>query len=136
MNNHIKTSHGIAIIGTCFLITLFFINWAGRQIDSYVLSVPISPSSQIAAVSGAGSGLVAHYTFDDGTANDSSGNSNHGTINGATAVAGKGGGGALEVDGGGDYVIQSSSLPSLDNYPYTMSVWVKSSDANGHIVFG
>src|SRR3989344_755550 len=136
MNNHIKTSHGIAIIGTCFLITLFFINWAGRQIDSYVLSVPISPSSQIAAVSGAGSGLVAHYTFDDGTANDSSGNSNHGTINGATAVAGKVGSGALEFDGVDDYVIQSSSLPSIDNYPYTMSVWVKSSDANGHIVFG
>src|SRR3989344_5973963 len=124
MNNHIKTSHGIAIIGTCFLITLFFINWAGRQIDSYVLSVPISPSSQIAAVSGAGSGLVAHYMF-DGNATDSVNGYTGNAVGGPTYVEGKIGK-AVQFDGSNDYVdISGGAATSLNlNNDYTVALWV------------
>src|SRR3989344_5052527 len=132
----IKTSHGIAILGTCFLITLLFINWAGRQIDSYVLSVPISPSSQMAAISGSGSGLVAHYTFDDGTASDSSGNSNNGTVNGATAVVGKVGSGAMSFDGVDDIIEVTQSSSINDPLALTVSVWAKQSTlkTNGYYI--
>ena len=132
----IKTSHGIAILGTCFLITLLFINWAGRQIDSYVLSVPISPSSQMAAISGSGSGLVAHYTFDDGTASDSSGNGNNGTVNGATAVVGKVGSGAMSFDGVDDIIEVTQSSSINDPLALTVSVWAKQSTlkTNGYYI--
>src|SRR3989338_10016488 len=84
MNLFIKPYYGVAILGVCSLITLFFIDWTSRQIGSFTLSV--SHSSQMAAVSDFDSNLVAHYTFDDGTATDSSGNGNNGTVNGAVAV--------------------------------------------------
>src|SRR3990167_7521043 len=129
----IKTSHGIAILGTCFLITLLFINWAGRQIDSYVLSVPISPSSQMAAISGSGSGLVAHYTFDDGTASDSSGNGNNGTVNGATAVVGKVGSGAMSFDGVDDSVSMGNTADQTTN-DFSVSFWAKDTSNIGHIL--
>jgi hypothetical protein len=46
----------------------------------------------------AGAKLVAHYTFDDGTAADASGNKNDGAVQGAEAVKGKSGG-ALRFKG-------------------------------------
>ncbi|KAH8069130.1 glutathione transferase [Aureococcus anophagefferens] len=51
--------------------------------------------------------LVAHYSFDDGTAADDYG-SLDGTIHGATATTGRDGSGALSFDGTDDYV----ELPS------------------------
>ena len=47
-------------------------------------------------------GLVAKYSFENG-ATDSSGNNNHGTVVGATSVAGKKGN-ALSFDGADDYI--------------------------------
>ncbi|OHA29600.1 MAG: hypothetical protein A3G52_00705 [Candidatus Taylorbacteria bacterium RIFCSPLOWO2_12_FULL_43_20] len=126
MKGPIKTSHGIAIIGTCFLITLLFINWAGRQIDSYVLSAPISPSSQIAAISGAGSGLVLHYSFDEGSGSlitDLSGSGNDTTLSGTTAwVTGKVGSSALDL-GSVDNLVDSGS-EVIGTNPFTICMWV------------
>ena len=48
--------------------------------------------------------LIAHYTFDDDTATDSSGNGNDGVVNGPVLTAGKVGAGALAFDGSNDYV--------------------------------
>jgi len=67
--------------------------------------------------SNAAAGLVAHWRLDEGsgtTVYDSSGNNHHGTLNGNPSwVAGKIGG-ALELDGDGDYVDfgNPSDLPS------------------------
>jgi len=99
----IKTSHGIAIIGTCFLITLLFINWAGRQIDSITLLIPAS--SQTAAVADFNSNLVAHYTFDDGTKSGAIGQ-------------------AKSFNGTSDYVSLPASTVNFNNN-YTVSFWLK-----------
>ncbi|OHA45003.1 MAG: hypothetical protein A3G59_02885 [Candidatus Taylorbacteria bacterium RIFCSPLOWO2_12_FULL_47_20] len=75
-----------------------------EKIGGYLgeLSSGVSPYSQVAAISGAGSGLVAQYAFNDGTgasAADSSGNANTATLNGGAAwVAGKVGTGAVSLD--------------------------------------
>jgi len=59
-----------------------------------------------------------HLTFDDGTANDSSGNENHGELkNGATVV-----GGAVELDGANQYVEVMADVPETD---FTMAVRIK-----------
>src|SRR3989344_1612237 len=47
----IKTSHGLAIIGICFLAVLYFTNSASKEFDSIALS--IFPGSQLAQVGGA-----------------------------------------------------------------------------------
>ena len=78
---------------------------------SYHKLPSVSPTTQLAQISGAGSptpgglgqaGLVAHYTFDEGsgtTAVDSSW-SNTGTLqNGTTWTSGKVGNGTLQLDG-------------------------------------
>ncbi|KAB2834967.1 MAG: hypothetical protein F9K48_05245, partial [Candidatus Brocadia sp.] len=68
-----------------------------------------------------GSDVIAHYTFDEGdgsTANDSSGNGNDGTINGATWKTGKEGGG-LSFDGVNDYV----TIPCMNNGEVSVSAW-------------
>ncbi len=68
-----------------------------------------------------GSDVIAHYTFDEGdgsTANDSSGNGNDGTINGATWKTGKEGGG-LSFDGVNDYV----TIPCMNNGEVSVGAW-------------
>jgi hypothetical protein len=73
----------------------------------------------------ANSGLVAHWTFDEGsgpTAYDSAG-TNHGSISGATWTTGKVGG-ALSFDGINDYV-DGGNGASLDNMPaITLAAWI------------
>src|SRR3989344_3071557 len=68
----------------------------------------IPSRGQLAAVSGTGSGLIAHYTLDEGlgtSVNDASGNGNSGTlINGPAWSTGRVGSGAISVDGSNDYV--------------------------------
>lgn len=62
-------------------------------------------ASQAAAIAGSGSGLVAYYTFDDGTGIDSSGNGRNGIlVNEPTYVAGGVGNGAMQFDGIDDYI--------------------------------
>ncbi|KAH8053370.1 glutathione transferase [Aureococcus anophagefferens] len=62
--------------------------------------------------------LVAHYSFDDGTAADDGDNSLDGTISGATATTGQYGiGGALSFDGTDDYV-EFPRLPRSSRTPF------------------
>ena len=89
-----------------------------------VLSVAVNASDN----------LVAHWQFDDGsgsTAQDSSGNGYHGTLNGDPQwITGHSGGG-LDFDGNGDYVELPISplLSSLTSC--TFATWVDFSNAGG-----
>src|SRR3989344_4528986 len=93
----------------------------------------ISPTSQLAAISGTGSGLVAYYTFDEGsgtTAGDSSGNNNGTLTNGPMWVSGtdaKIGSGAVSFDGVNDYVkIGSTNATNLSQKSVFMWVYHRS----------
>ncbi len=88
----------------------------------------------MAAISGAGSNLVIHYTFDDGTAADASGNGNNGTINGATPIAGKIGSGAMQFDAAQNQYISSptQAVPS----DFSFSFWMKTTVGNYNNVIG
>ena len=111
MKTFIKTSYGTAVLGVCFLLAITLINWSSKQFNLITQSMQLR--TQLAAISGAGSGLVAHYTFDDGTATDNSGNGNNGTVNGATYVDGKAGQ-ALSFDGDDGHVAINSN--PISNY--------------------
>ncbi len=78
--------------------------------------------------------LVGHWEFDDGvgsTAQDSSGNGNHGVLNGDPQWINGYLGGAIDLDGNGDYVELpiSSLLSSLTNS--TFATWVNFSNQGG-----
>ena len=74
-------------------------------------------------------GLVAYYSF-SGNANDLSGNSYNGTVNGATLTADRFGNAnsAYSFNGTSDYISVNSA--PLTNYPYTISAWIKLSVIN------
>ena len=81
-------------------------------------------------------GLVGYWNFDEGTGNivnDTSGNNNNGTINGASWVGGKVGG-ALEFDGVDDYVSFSNTI-GLNFNTYTISFWIKPNTGFSGTVF-
>ena len=69
--------------------------------------------------------LVAHYSFDDGTATEDSDSSLDGTITGATATTGLFGSGALAFDGSDDYVAFPSAVTAdiLGSDARTICVW-------------
>jgi hypothetical protein len=67
-------------------------------------------------------GLIAHYSFDDCTATDSSGKANHGTLIGTQCVNGALGK-ALLFNGVSDYVEVPDS-PTLNPTQLTMAAWV------------
>ena len=74
-----------------FLVIIFLslLAWLSMYLFSSFEGIVFNPRGQLGALSGAGSGLIAHYTFDD-TTNDVSGNGNHAVIqNGAHYVDGK-----------------------------------------------
>ncbi len=68
--------------------------------------------------------LIGHWTFDDGTATDSSGNGNDGVVNGALPAVGRIGSGSLDFQGLTDHV----DLGGLDvvGDATTISAWVNS----------
>lgn len=68
-------------------------------------------------------GLVAYYSFDDGTAIDNSGNGHGGQIHGAVAISGVSGD-ALFFDGANDYINVSDS-PSFNPSAFTIGAWAK-----------
>ena len=79
--------------------------------------------------------LNALYTFNEGSgaiANDSSGNGNHGTINGATWTTGISGG-ALSLDGFNDYV-DLGNPANLQPGTVSLSVWFKTTATGGRII--
>jgi hypothetical protein len=69
------------------------------------------------------SGLVASWTFDDGTAHDSSPNGNNGTLNGGCTSAPGRVGAALELNGGYVSVPDSPSLNPTTQL--TLAAWYK-----------
>ena len=76
-------------------------------------------------------GLVGYWNFDEGSgtvANDTSGNNNNGTINGATWTAGKVGNGALSLNGVNQYITINNS-PSLNPIVISISAWIKTDSA-------
>ncbi len=69
-------------------------------------------------------GLVAEYLF-DGDANDTSGNGNHGTVNGAILTSDRNGNtnSAYSCDGLDDYI--KTNHPDLDSQSLSISVWFR-----------
>ncbi len=85
------------------------------------INFPVSTSINEVSADASTAGLVGHWAFDEGSgtvANDTSGNGNNGTINGATWTAGKVGSGALQFDGSNDYV----QLANAINFTATTTV--------------
>ncbi len=70
-------------------------------------------------------GLVAHWSFDDGTAIDSSNNGNHGSLFGGPEIVGGKLGNALKFDGRDDYVQipTSNSINSISS-EFTVCGWL------------
>jgi len=89
-----------------------------------VLSEPVAPTPLLPA--DLLDGLVAWWPF-DGNADDASGNGNHGTVNGATLVAGRDGkaDGAYHFDGNDTITVaDSASLRGVTN-AFSVAAWVK-----------
>ena len=105
-------------LGALFLVTLVI---TFLDTDSPLKYSNLN-TSQTAAVSGAGSGLIAHYTFDDGTATDVSGKGNTATVSGATQTIGKVGAGALQFNGSSDRATVSSGV--IGATPITLVAWI------------
>jgi Chondroitinase B/Concanavalin A-like lectin/glucanases superfamily len=79
--------------------------------------------------------LIAYLAFNDGTANDSSGNSNDGTLmNGAAIVSDATRGKVLVLDGIDDYVDlgNGASLDLSDDNEATIAAWVKVALSHNH----
>ncbi|MBC3758159.1 LamG domain-containing protein [Hyunsoonleella sp. SJ7] len=82
-------------------------------------------------------GLIAHYPF-NGNANDESGNSNNGIVNGATLTTDRHGNpnSAYTFDGVNDFIqVPSSNHNSLGGSDFTISVWFKSSTADEGVIW-
>src|SRR3989344_2629140 len=90
----------------------------------------VSPQSQQAQLSGAGSGLVAYYTFDDNV-NDSAG-SNNGTASGSPTYTDGKIGKAISLDGSSYANIASTPTPGSE---ITISAWIKPSSPSGTIIY-
>ncbi len=85
----------------------------------------------VGGVGAADEGLVAYWSFDDGTANDGAGN-NDGTIHGAKVVEGVFGK-ALEFDGVDDYV-DCGNDANLQLQTMSIEFWFYSRDSTNSII--
>jgi parallel beta-helix repeat protein len=114
------------------LISSFYLSYSlllPVVLDNPVVSKLNLPSSstQVAALEGAGSGLVGWWKFDDGsdysrTGEDSAGNNSGTLANGATWTAdSKIGGGAIKFDGTSSYVQYTGTMGNVQ----TISYWIK-----------
>jgi len=91
-----------------------------------LLSLRILPVSQLASLTGSGSGLVGYWAFDEGAGNtvlDSSGNVNNATLNGSPAWTPGRVGSALNFSGSNQYVSFQPKIANLG--AYTIAGWVK-----------
>ncbi len=67
-------------------------------------------------------GLVGHWTFDDATASDASGNGNDGVVNGALPSPGQVGAGAFDFDGSNDYI--DTGNIDVTGSELTLAAWI------------
>lgn len=88
-----------------------------------------------AGMSGAFGQLIAYYSFNDGTANDTSGNGFNATYNGATITSSGYSGGAFAFNGTSSSYIQINSLNiNSSSYPtLTMGAWVSTNEVGSII---
>ena len=101
----------------------------GRVDDIRIYNRALS-TSEIADLYTEESGLVAYYPFNS-NANDESGNSNNGTVNGATLTADRFGNAnsAYSFDGVDDWISTVFSTDfDFDDQDFTISTWFKSSN--------
>jgi hypothetical protein len=102
---------------------------------------PISLVVVLSVTGAVSADLVGHWRFDEGsgtTANDTSGNGNHGTLNGGPKWAVGYFGGALEFDGTDDW-IDCGNNPSLDLTTWTIMFWLnlnQNKDYSGFVIKG
>jgi hypothetical protein len=100
-------------------------NFTNTATTTLIVSTNVSASGAV----------VAHLTFDDGTADDSSGYDNNGVmLNGATVVNDLQRGKVLSLDGADDYVDlgNDSSLDLSASGQATIAAWVKITLSHNH----
>jgi hypothetical protein len=110
-------------------------NWLDTSAFGGIVLGAASPPTPTPTPTPLPGGLDVHYTLDEGSgaiANDSSGNGNHGIINGATWATGISGG-ALSLDGVNDYVDLGNPV-NLQPGTVSLSVWFKTTATGGRIV--
>ncbi len=116
------------------------IEGAGAKGTLYVDDIRLYPKvpEYIVPVQPVATGLVAYYTFDEGsgtTAKDTSGKGNNGTIAGGTSWVAGTKGGALQLSGSGYVVIDgvAKSMPADNNF--TVGAWIKTTTTSqGYVI--
>jgi hypothetical protein len=103
----------------------------------YPTNTSIGVGTRTASAYSYPSGLVGAWNFNDGTANDSSGNANNGTITGATSAEDGVVGRSMSFDGSSEVSLSEPDITG--NNPYSIYLWVKpssSTDDKAIISFG
>lgn len=107
------------------------VDWASEIVDSSGIqteSGKVIPANELSV----SDGLIHHYTFDDGTADDQVGSAD-GSVSGATHLSDGGpqGDGAYDFDGEDDYIQTGvTSLPT----PLSVSAWVNLNSTDSHFI--
>ncbi|KAH8058805.1 glutathione transferase [Aureococcus anophagefferens] len=101
-----------------------YLRGAVDDLRIYDVALDAAGVAAVAADARARPPLVAHYSFDDGTATEDSDSSLDGTITGATATTGLFGSGALSFDGSNDYAeFLGCHERRLGSAPRTLCLW-------------
>lgn len=105
---------------------------AGQDCFVYNGSGTIGNADVVVTVSCAYGPLVYHFPF-DGDANDTSGNGNNASVNGATLVADRHGNpnSAYAFDGSSSYIIAPGGALPIGSTARTLTAWVRLYDAHG-----
>lgn len=99
-----------------------------RNFKTYAYSIRCVKDTPITTLN---NGLVAYYPF-SGNAGDSSGNGNHGTVNGTTLTTDRFGNTNKAYSFNNNYIIVPNSN-SFDYTDFTVSFWMKTSDASTQV---
>lgn len=106
-------------------LAVFGLFVTGLSVFFLKTSYIFNSTSNLAALSGANSGLIAYYTFEEGqgaAVSDSSGSGNNATVTGTPQWgAGKVGNSSIDVSNGSAVL----TTIGLYNYPFSFCAWVK-----------